>query len=72
MSHSDKTIKREFKKMKGKTICRFPSSKPEPNTILTEGVLEKNFCYHLESDDNVIEYFSQPIGFHYGVDGARH
>ncbi|MFT6269585.1 MAG: hypothetical protein ACJAVV_002412 [Alphaproteobacteria bacterium] len=57
--------------MKGKTICRFPSSKPSPETIYTEGVLEKEFCYHLEADDTVVRYESQPVGFHYWIDGER-
>lgn len=64
--------RRNLKKMKGKTICRFPSSKPIPNTIYTEGVLEKDFCYHLEVDDQVIEYECQPLGYFYWNDTGKH
>jgi hypothetical protein len=58
--------------MKGKSICRFPSLKPTPNTIYTEGVIEKDFCYHLEVDNEIVEYESQPLGFFYWIGPVRH
>lgn len=64
--------KRNLKNMKGKTICRFPSRKPTPRTIYTEGVLERDYCYHLEANENVVEYESQPIGFYYWIGLERH
>jgi len=47
MSNFYTNKRRNLKNMKGKSICRFPSLKPTPNTIYTEGVIEKDFCYHL-------------------------
>jgi hypothetical protein len=64
--------RRDLKKMKGKNICLFPSLKPTPNTIYTEGVIEKDFCYHLEVDNEVIEYESQPLGFYYWMGSERY
>lgn len=64
--------KRNLKNMKGKTICRFPSRKPSPHTIYTEGDLERDYCYHLEANDEVLEYESQPKGFFYWVGLDRH
>lgn len=64
--------KRVLKNIKGKTICRFPSSKPNSKTVYTEGVLEKDFCYHLEADDDVVAYECQPLGFFYYIDGKKH
>lgn len=64
--------RRNLKNMKGKSICRFPSLKPIPNTIYTEGVIEKDFCYHLEVDDEIIEYESQPLGYFYWIGSIRH
>lgn len=64
--------KRNLKNMKGKTICRFPSREPTPRTIYIEGVLERDYCYHLEANENVVEYESQPIGFYYWIGLERH
>jgi len=72
MSNFYTNKKRNLKNMKGKSICRFPSLKPTPNTIYTEGVIEKDFCYHLEVDNEIIEYESQPLGFYYWVGPVRH
>lgn len=56
----------------GKSIGAFPKKKHKnPGTLLVEGSLETEYCYHLEFDKNVIEYESQPLGFHYYFDNKR-
>lgn len=71
--YNNKIIKeRNLKNMKGKTICRFPSYKPSPHTVYTEGVIEADFCYHLEADPQVTEFRSQPKGFYYWIGSDRH
>ena len=72
MSSNQIIKERNLKNMKGKTICRFPSYKPFPHTVYTEGVPEKDFCYHLEADDDVVEFISQPKGFFYWVGSDKH
>jgi hypothetical protein len=57
--------RRNLKNFKRKSICRFPSVKGDVPVVRTEGVLEKDFCYHLEFDPLVIQYQCQPIGYYY-------
>lgn len=53
---------RKLKPSTSKSICRFASTKSFPNkNIMTEVILEMNFCYHLEFDSDVIHYQAQPI-----------
>lgn len=70
MEHLPK--RRDLKKLKRKTICRFPSTKGDKSVVLTEGVLEKDFCYHLEFDNDVVEYQSQPLGYYYYMEDGKH
>ena len=63
--------RRDLKKLKRKTICRFPSTKGDKSVVLTEGVLEKDFCYYLEFDEDVVEYQSQPLGYYYYMDDGK-
>lgn len=70
MQHISK--RRDLNKLKKKTICKFPSIKGDVPVVLTEGTLEKDFCYYLEFDDNVIEYQCQPLGYYYYMEDGRH
>lgn len=64
--------RRDLKSRKGITVCSFPATKPNRKTILTESLLERDFCYHLEMDDNVVAYESQPEQIRYFYQGAYH
>lgn len=64
--------RRDLKSRKGITVCSFPATKPTRKTILTESLLERDFCYHLEMDDNVVAYESQPEQIRYFYQGAYH
>jgi len=64
--------RRDLKSRKGITVCSFPATKPTKKTILTESLLERDFCYHLEMDDNVVAYESQPEQIRYFYQGAYH
>lgn len=57
--------RRNLKNFKRKSICRFPSVKGDVPVVRTEGVLEKDFCYHLEFDPLVLQYQCQPLGYFY-------
>jgi hypothetical protein len=63
--------RRNLKKFKRKTICRFPSIKGDVPVVLTEGTVEKDFCYHLELDPLVKKYQCQPLGYYYYLNGER-
>ena len=39
--------------------------------VLTEGTVEKDFCYHLELDPLVKKYQCQPLGYYYYLNGER-
>jgi len=61
---------RKIKRSAVKTICKFPSTKSGINNskkrfemILVESLLEKDFCFHLEFDKNVLRYFPQQKTF---------
>lgn len=62
--------RRDLKSRKGITVCSFPATKPTRKIILTESLLERDFCYHLEMDDNVVAYESQPEQIRYFYQGA--
>jgi hypothetical protein len=64
--------RRDLSKFKRKTICKFPASKGDVSPILTEGVLEADFCYHLEADPAVLKYECQPLGYYYYLDKELH
>jgi hypothetical protein len=63
--------RRNLKKFKRKTVCRFPSVKGDVPVVLTEGVIEKDFCYHLELDPLVKLYQCQPLGYYYYLNGEK-
>lgn len=55
---------RKIKKSAVKNIVRFPAIKANGGkAILVESILESNYCYHLEFDPSVEEYFPQPQTF---------
>jgi len=61
---------RKLKASAVKNICKFPSTKSfggpshlSFNMILVESLLEKDYCFHLEFDSNVLQYFPQPRKF---------
>lgn len=64
--------RRDLSKFKRKTICKFPASKGDVSPVLTEGILEADFCYHLEADPAVIKYECQPLGYFYYLDKEKH
>ena len=64
--------RRNLKNRKGIPICTFPASKPYSRLIRVEGLLERDFCYHLELASSVVEYDSQPLPLKYIVDGQAH
>ncbi|HAS8506105.1 Tn7 transposase TnsA N-terminal domain-containing protein [Vibrio vulnificus] len=53
-----------------KNIYKFASSKNK-QTILCEGSLERDCCYHFEYDSDVVSYESQPEGYYYEYDGKQ-
>lgn len=63
--------RRNLKNFKRKSICRFPSVKGDVPVVRTEGVLEKDFCYHLEFDPLVLQYQCQPIGYYYYLNNEK-
>ncbi|MFT4899036.1 MAG: hypothetical protein ACI9U0_000824 [Flavobacteriales bacterium] len=63
--------RRNLKNFKRKSICRFPSVKGDVPVVRTEGVLEKDFCYHLEFDPLVIQYQCQPLGYYYYLNNEK-
>jgi hypothetical protein len=64
--------RRNLSSVFGKSIGVFPKKKQSnPGSLLVEGILETEYCYHLEFDKDVIEYQSQPIGFHYYCESKR-
>lgn len=61
---------RKIKASAVKTIVKFPSTKSFYETcrrpftmVLVESQLERDFCFHLESDPMVAKYFPQPKTF---------
>lgn len=61
---------RKIKASAVKTIVKFPSTKSFYEAsrrpfmmVLVESQLERDFCFHLESDPNVVKYFPQPKTF---------
>jgi hypothetical protein len=63
--------RRNLKNFKRKSICRFPSVKGDVPVVRTEGVLEKDFCYHLEFDPLVLQYQCQPLGYYYYLNNEK-
>lgn len=56
---------RILKKSAVKNIVRFsPIKSNSGKTILVESILESKYCFHLEFDPNVKEYYPQPKTFH--------
>ncbi|MEZ8106632.1 Tn7 transposase TnsA N-terminal domain-containing protein [Vibrio cortegadensis] len=53
-----------------KNIFKFASAKNK-DTIMCEGSLEKDCCYHFEYDSEVVSFESQPKGFLYDFDGKK-
>lgn len=51
-----------------KNIYKFSSIKNR-DTVMCEGSLEKDCCYHFEYDPDVTRYESQPEGFNYDYNG---
>ncbi|MFT6349014.1 MAG: hypothetical protein ACJAYB_002029 [Psychromonas sp.] len=68
MSHCYASKRRDLSTFKRKTVCKFPASKGDVSPILTEGVLEADYCYHLEADPAVLKYECQPLGYYYYLD----
>ncbi|WP_299581523.1 TnsA endonuclease N-terminal domain-containing protein [uncultured Microbulbifer sp.] len=61
---------RKIKASAVKNIFKFPSTKSfaEPShqsyqMVLVESMLEKDYCFHLEANPNVLRYFPQPKTF---------
>ncbi len=65
------TKRRNLKNFKRKSICRFPSVKGDVPVVRTEGVLEKDFCYHLEFDPLVLQYQCQPLAYNYYLNNEK-
>ena len=64
--------RRDLSRIYGKSIGVFPKKKlANPESLLVEGSLETEYCYHFEFDTSVVEYESQPIGFHYYDEDKR-
>ena len=64
--------RRDLSSIFGKSIGVFPKKKQSnQGSLLVEGSLETEYCYHLEFDQSVIEYESQPLGFHYYCQNKR-
>ncbi|MDO3380895.1 hypothetical protein [Gilvimarinus algae] len=65
------TPARKIKSSTVKNLFKFPSTKTPPyessltpyKMVLVESALEKDFCYHLEADSDVSEYYPQPRTF---------
>jgi hypothetical protein len=72
MSHCYAAKRRDLSKFKRKTICKFPASKGDVSPVLTEGILEADYCYHLEADQAVLKYECQPHGYYYYLDNEQH
>lgn len=72
MSQCYATKRRDLSTFKRKTICKFPATKGDVRPILTEGVLESDFCIHLEADPAVLRYECQPLGYYYYLDKELH
>ena len=53
-----------------KNIFKFASAKNQ-GSIMCEGSLERDCCYHFEYDPNVVSFESQPRGFFYDFDGKQ-
>ncbi|WP_305819483.1 TnsA endonuclease N-terminal domain-containing protein [Photobacterium leiognathi] len=53
-----------------KNIYKFSSLKNR-DAVMCEGSLERDCCYHFEYDPNVVQYESQPEGFHYDFNGKK-
>ena len=53
-----------------KNIFKFASAKNK-DTIMCEGSLEKDCCYHFEYDSDVVSFESQPKGFLYDFGGKQ-
>lgn len=59
---------RKLKRSAVKNIVRFPPIKANNGkSILLESILESKYCFHLEFDSNVEEYFPQPKTFDISV-----
>lgn len=72
MSKLGSDQRRDLSSVFGKSIGVFPKKKQSnPESLLVEGNLETEYCYHLEFDTNVIDYESQPLGFHYYSQNKR-
>lgn len=60
-------MRKPAKKLKASlchNICKFPSTEKNEGggrAILTQSILEKDYCYHLEFDQTVANYYPQPI-----------
>lgn len=65
------TPARKIKSSTVKNLFKFPSTKTPSHgsaltpyrMVLVESALEKDFCYHLEADTDVSEYYPQPRTF---------
>ncbi len=64
-----KSRKRNIVKLKDKSITKFPAQKSSSSKIALESPLERDFCYHLEFDQDVVSYEPQPEGYEYVLDG---
>lgn len=72
MSKENGEQRRDLGSVFGKSIGVFPKKKlSNPESLLVEGSLETEYCYHLEFDNNVVEYEAQPMGFHYYSQNVR-
>lgn len=71
MSNISSEHRRDLSSVFGKSIGVFPKKKHTDQILLVEGSLETEYCYHLEFDQRVTEYESQPIGFHYYCNSKR-
>lgn len=64
-----KSRKRNIVKLKNKSITKFPAQKSSRSMVVLESPLERDFCYHLEFDQDVVSYEPQPEGYEYVLDG---
>lgn len=51
-----------------KNIYKFASSKNR-KTVMCEGSLERDCCYHFEYDNDVVSFEAQPLGYYYEYHG---
>ena len=65
-------MSRTIKPSSVKNITRFPSIKTQdPEGTLVESILESEYCYHIEFNKKIKNYFAQPETFFFDINGKQ-